>query len=462
MIGAAALGAAPAEILLVEDRESLRAMLSETLEREGYRVEAVATGDEAVRRLHEGRRYALVLTDLKLPGADGLAVLEAALAGDPTLAVVLLTGFGTVETAVAAMKRGAADFLSKPVDTERLLALVGRHVESRRAAGVVSFAGGGPVAAGMPKIVGSSRPLVEAFERIRRAAATGVTVLLTGESGTGKELFARALHALSPGANGPFVAVNVAALPESLVENELFGHEKGAYTGASERRAGRFEMADHGTLFLDEIGDLPPAAQTKLLRVVEERVFLRVGGTVPVSVDIRLVTATNSDLSARVKAGVFREDLFYRLDVFQVRLPPLRSRREDIPALAREFARGAAGEAGREGVELSPAALERLQEHDWPGNIRELRNVVERAVILSDGRTIRPQDVVIGVPGESALPRPSLDGPLDESIERWRLAGEVARIRRALDEAGGDRSRAAQALGIPVRRLSQRIKELKI
>jgi DNA-binding NtrC family response regulator len=466
VIRAAAPGVAPepivmSEILLVEDRESLRAMLSETLEREGYRVESVATGDEAVRRLQEGRRYALVLTDLKLPGADGLAVLETALAADPSLPVVLLTGFGTVETAVAAMKRGATDFLSKPVDTERLLALVGRLVESRRAAAVVSFAGGGPIVAGMPKIVGSSRPLVEAFERIRRAAATGVTVLLTGESGTGKELFARALHALSPGANGPFVAVNVAALPDSLVENELFGHEKGAYTGASERRAGRFEMADHGTLFLDEIGELPPAAQTKLLRVVEERVFLRVGGTVPVSVDIRLVTATNSDLSARVKAGVFREDLFYRLDVFQVRLPPLRSRREDIPALAREFARGAS-EGGREGVELSPAALERLQEHDWPGNVRELRNVVERAVILSDGRAIRPQDVVIGVPGESALPRPSLDGPLDESIERWRLAGEMARIRRALDEAGGDRSRAASALGIPVRRLSQRIKELKI
>ena len=451
-----------AEVLLVEDRESLRAMLSETLEREGYRVEAVAAGDEAVRRLQEGRRYALVLTDLKLPGADGLAVLEAALAADSSLPVVLLTGFGTVETAVAAMKRGAADFLSKPVDTERLLTLVGRLVESRRASGVVSFSGEGPVAPGMPKIVGSSRPLVEAFERIRRAAATGVTVLLTGESGTGKELFARALHALSAGAKGPFVAVNVAALPESLVENELFGHEKGAYTGASERRAGRFEMADHGTLFLDEIGELPPVAQTKLLRVVEERVFLRVGGTAPVSVDIRLVAATNSDLSARVKAGTFREDLFYRLDVFQVRLPPLRARREDVPALAREFARLAALEAHREGVELSPAALERLQEHDWPGNVRELRNVVERAVILSDGGLVRPQDLVIGVPGESAVPRPSLDGPLDESIERWRLAGEVARIRRALDEAGGDRSQAAQALGIPVRRLAQRIKELKI
>ncbi len=451
-----------ADILLVEDRDSLRAMLAETLEREGYRVEPVTAGDEAVRRLEEGRRYNLVLTDLKLPGADGLAVLEAALAADPALPVVLLTGFGTVETAVAAMKRGAADFLSKPVDPERLLPLVARLVEGHRASLSGPILAGEAVAAGMPRIIGSSRPLLEAFERIRRAAATGVTVLLTGESGTGKELFARALHALSPGARGPFVAVNVAALPESLVENELFGHEKGAYTGASERRAGRFEMADHGTLFLDEIGELPSAAQTKLLRVVEERIFLRVGGTVPVSVDIRLVTATNSDLSARVKAGTFREDLFYRLDVFQVRLPPLRSRREDIPVLALEFARGAAGEAGRDQVELSPAALERLQEHDWPGNVRELRNVVERAVILSDRGPIRPQDVVIGVPGESAAPRPSLDGPLDESIERWRLAGEVASIRRALDESGGDRSRAAQALGIPVRRLSQRIKELKI
>ena len=263
----------PAEILLVEDRESLRAMLKETLTREGYSVEAVATGEEALRRLAEGRRYTLVLTDFKMPGADGLAVLRAATASDAAIPVVVLTGFGTIETAVTAMKMGAADFLSKPVDPDLLLLLVERHVRARRSAVAHSLLAAEAGLAGMPDIVGTSQALAEALERIRLAAASDVTVLLTGESGTGKELFARAMHALSPRAPGPFVAVNVAALPESLVENELFGHERGAYTGASERRAGRFELADGGTLFLDEIGELPTGAQAKFLRAVEERTF---------------------------------------------------------------------------------------------------------------------------------------------------------------------------------------------
>ena len=452
----------PAEILLVEDRESLRTMLAETLSAEGWGVEAVGTGDEALRRLSEGRRYAVVLTDLKLPGADGLAVLDAALASDPSLPVVVLTGYGTVETAVAAMKRGAADFLGKPVDPELLLLLVRRLVSARRAAVAQALLAEEAGLLGMPRIVGSSPALAEALERIRRAAATDVTVLLTGESGTGKELFARAVHALSARARGPFVAVNVAALPEGLVENELFGHERGAYTGATERRAGRFELADGGTFFLDEIGELPPAVQTKLLRVVEEKTFLRVGGTVALTSDVRLVTATNRDLASLVKAGGFREDLYYRLEVFPVRLPPLRARREDIPALAADFARVVAREAKRGAVELSPAAIERLLSYDWPGNVRELRNVVERAVILSKGPVVRPADIVLGAPGETEVPHPSLEGTLDETVERWRRAGESARIRRALADAGGDRSRAAEELGLPLRRLVVRMKELKI
>jgi transcriptional regulator with GAF, ATPase, and Fis domain len=254
--------------------------------------------------------------------------------------------------------------------------------------------------------------------------------------------------------------VNVAALPESLVENELFGHERGAYTGATERRAGRFELADGGTLFLDEIGELPPAAQTKLLRVVEERTFLRVGGTVPITVDVRLVAATNRDLGQRVKSGDFREDLFYRLDVFPVHLPPLRSRPEDIPALAKSFAAAAARQVKKRDVAFSPGAFERLAAHHWPGNVRELRNVIERAVLLAPGSTVRPADVVVGLPGESAVPHPSLDGTLDEAAERWRRAGEAGRIRRALDETGGDKARAAEELGVNVRRLTQRMKEL--
>jgi DNA-binding NtrC family response regulator len=446
----------------VEDRASLRAMLAETLSREGYGVEAVAAGDEAVRRLHEGRRYALVLTDLKMPGADGQEVLRAAIAADPSVPVVVLTGFGTVETAVEAMKLGAADFLSKPVDPELLLLLVKRHVSARRAAAAHALLAEEAGLTGMPDIVGSSPALAEALDRVRRAAATDVTVVLTGESGTGKELFARALHVLSPRAPGPFVAVNVAALPESLVENELFGHERGAYTGASERRAGRFELADGGTLFLDEIAELPPPAQAKLLRIVEEKTFLRVGGTIPITVDVRIVAATNRDLSALVQSGGFREDLYYRLQVFPVRLPPLRARRDDIPALARCFAASTAREVKKKVLDFSPAALQRLMEHDWPGNVRELKNAVERAVILARNDMIRPADIVVGVPGETAAPHPALDGTLDEAIERWRRAGETARIRRALEEAAGDRSRAAADLGIPLRRLVQRMKDLGI
>jgi len=435
-------------------------MLAETLERDGYTVEAVAAGDEAVRRLQEGRRYGLVLTDLKLPGADGLAVLRAAVAADPGLPVVVLTGFGTVETAVAAMKAGAVDFLSKPVDPELLLLLVRRHVAARREGVARALLAAEAGLAGMPAITGSSPALAEALERTRRAAESEVTVVLTGESGTGKELFARALHALSARASGPFVPVNVAAIPEGLVENELFGHERGAYTGAIERRAGRFEIADGGTLFLDEISELPPAAQTKFLRVVEEKQFLRVGGTVPISVDVRIVVATNRDLGALVRTGAFREDLFYRLEVFPVRLPTLRSRKEDIPALARSFAEAAARQLKRKPPLFSPGALERLAEHDWPGNVRELRNVVERAVILSRSDTVRAADVVVGIPGETAAPHPSLDGALDEVVERWKRAGEVNRIRQALESTGGDRSRAADDLGIPLRRLAQRMKEL--
>ncbi len=451
-----------AEILLVEDRESLRSMLSETLAGEGYGVEAVATGDEAVRRLGEGRRYALVLTDLKLPGADGLAVLEAAIANDAALPVVLLTGYGTVETAVAAMKRGAADFLGKPVDVDLLLLLVKRHVEARRSAVARTLLAEEAGLAGMPRILGGAPALADALDRLRKAAASDVTVLLTGESGTGKELFARALHALSPRRAGPFVAVNVAVLPEGLVENELFGHDRGAYTGASERRAGRFELADGGTLFLDEIGELPLGVQTKLLRVVEERTFLRVGGTVPLTVDVRLVAATNSDLAARVRAGAFREDLYYRLDAFPVRLPPLRARREDVAVLAREFARSCGERARGRAFDLSPAAVERLAAWDWPGNVRELKNVVERAVLLASGPVIRPVDVVLGSPGEEAVPLPSLQGSLEETVERWKRAGEAARIRRALEEAAGDRAVAAETLGVPLRRLVQRMRDLKV
>ena len=357
------------------------------------------------------------------------------------------------------MKKGAADFLGKPVDLDLLLLLVRRHVDARQDARSPGRSSPRrPGSPGCPASSGARRPSPTPSDRLRRAAASDVTVLLSGESGTGKELFARALHALSPRRPGPFVAVNVAALPEGLVENELFGHERGAYTGASERRAGRFELADGGTLFLDEIGELPLGAQTKLLRVVEERTFLRVGGTVPLSVDVRLVAATNRDLGARVKAGGFREDLFYRLDVFPVRLPPLRARKEDVPELAREFARSCGESRARPRFRAEPRGASRSSSRGTgPGNVRELRNVVERAVLLASGPLIRPADVVLGAPGE---PRPSRcrrwTGTLEETVERWRRAGEAARIRRALEEAAGDRARRRRGARHPAPAASSR------
>ena len=450
----------PAEILLVEDRGSLRAMLAETLQREGYSVEAVAAGDEAVRRLGEGRRYALVLTDLKLPGEDGLAVLKAAVTADPGLPVVVLTGFGTVETAVAAMKAGAADFLSKPVDPDLLLLLVRRHVAARREAVAHALLAAEAGLVGMPAIAGSSPALAEALERIRRAADSEVTVVLTGESGTGKELFARALHALSPRASGPFVPVNVAAIPEGLVENELFGHERGAYTGAVERRAGRFEIADGGTLFLDEISELPAAAQTKFLRVVEEKQFLRVGGTTAISVDVRIVVATNRDLAAQVRAGTFREDLYYRLEVFPVRLPPLRARKEDIPALVDHFVRIHNRELKKNFKGVEGSTLKLLMSLPWKGNVRELDNGLEHAMILGepDWITMRdlPRALRQDLPEEETLQ--SVTDDLREAVRTF----EKAHILGVLQRVNHDKKAAAERLGVSLSSLYRKIEELGV
>jgi DNA-binding NtrC family response regulator len=419
-------------VLVVEDRDSLRRLLERALRQEGYEVVVAGDGREGIRLLRQGG-CDLVLTDLKLPGADGLEVLRAARDASPPPPVVVMTAHGSVAAAVEAMKLGAVDFLEKPVEIEDLFRLLRR------------VAGGAPAEAsfappGAPPIIGRHPRLRAALRLLERVAPTESTVLLTGESGTGKELFARALHALSPRRDGPFVAVNCAAIPEALIENELFGHQRGAYTGADRRSDGRFAAAQGGTLLLDEVGELPLAVQAKVLRVLEERTYERVGGGPTLRADVRLVAATNRDLRAMVAEGSFRTDLFFRLEVFPVEIPPLRERAEDVPLLAEHLLREAARRHGRPAPVLDPKALELLAAQPWPGNVRELAHVLERATVLCEGSLLRAADL-------APLLQPLAGG------------GERERLRQALAEAGGDKRRAAELLGVSYRTLLRRVKE---
>lgn len=423
----------PLRLLIVEDRDSLRRMLERALGEEGYEVASAADGRAGIRLLGE-QAFDFVLTDLKLPDVSGLEVLEASRAAQPRVPVVVLTGYGTVGTAVEAMKLGAYDFLEKPLEIDDLTRLIARAIGEPDEEAVFRVAGA-------PPIIGAHPRLRAAIRLLQRVGPTESTVLLTGESGTGKELFAQALHALSPRRGGPCVALNCAAIPEALIENELFGHEKGAFTGADRRQPGRFEVAQGGTLLLDEIGELPLAVQGKVLRVLEERTFERVGGGKTMRADVRLAAATNRDLSAMVAAGEFRSDLYFRLNVFPIELPPLRERASDIPLLARHLLEEI---ARRHRIEPPPrledAAAELLAAEPWPGNVRELANVLERAVILSEGPAIRAADV-------RPLLRPMTG------------AGERDRLKQALIEADGDKRRAADILGMSYRVLLRKVKE---
>src|SRR5215831_12776690 len=342
-----------ARILIVEDKDSLRTMLEEMLKAEGLTVTGIGSGAQAVERLRAGERFDLVLTDWKLPGANGLAVLDAAIARDPTLPVLMMTAFGSIETAVEAMKHGADDFITKPVDPDLLRLLVSRAIE-RRARSRESLLFAEAQSKSIPPIVGESAAIRAVRAETERVAATDATVLLEGESGTGKELFAHAIHALSARRAGSFVAINCAAIPETLLESELFGHERGAFTGASARRMGKFELGDAGTVFLDEIGELSAATQGKLLRVLQERSFHRVGGTAPIQVDVRIVAASNRPLDKLVAQGLFREDLFYRVRVFPIRIPALRERPEDIDPLIDWYLEHLPQELGKKPVALAP------------------------------------------------------------------------------------------------------------
>jgi DNA-binding NtrC family response regulator len=448
------------DILVVEDKDSLRAMLRKTLEGRGYAVDEAADAYEAKRRI-AAARFLVVLTDLRLPAGSGLDVLRTAKEADPETPVLLMTAFGTVDEAVQAMKEGAADFLTKPVDTDHLLLLLERAIDRRRMlTEYVLLKEDYQRRFGLPKVLGEDPGLKETMLAIQRAAGTDATVLILGESGTGKELMARSLHQLSDRAKGPFVAINCAAIPEALLENELFGHEKGAFTGAGARKVGRAELAHHGTLFLDEIGDLPPPLQAKILRLVQEKQFERVGGVQTITVDVRVAAATNRDLKEAVARKEFREDLFFRLSVFPVEIPPLRRRKGDILRLAEVFLERYAREMGRKGLALAEETKRALLDHSWPGNVRELQNCLERAAILCDGPLIRPEHLRLG-PSDGG-PRLAevldLSGPLSEVVRRASSRAEEEAIRLALAEADGDRKAAAKRLGLSVAALVRRLK----
>jgi DNA-binding NtrC family response regulator len=453
-------------VLLVEDKESLRTMLRHALEAQGHGVLEARDEPEAIQQLRQARP-AVVLTDLKLPTGDGLGVLRAAKELDAELQVVVMTAYGSIQDAVTAMRAGAMDFLAKPVDPEHLLLMVERAIAQRRML-TENLLLREELAArrGAPRIIGENSSLRQVIQHLHRASATDATVLLEGESGTGKELFARALHALSPRADGPFVAINCAAIPDNLLETELFGHEKGAFTGASARKPGRFELAHRGTLFLDEIGELPLALQAKILRALEERRFERVGGTQSLHVDVRLVAATNRNLKQRVAERQFREDLYFRLSVFPIQIPPLRERGDDVAILARHFIDKFCRDMNKTVLALAPAALEDLCAYAWPGNVRELQNCIERAVILCEGDAIQTRHLNLSFRAAAppagaadAWGQIDLSGTLAEVLRRVTAQVERRKVEQAMKEAAGNTQRAADLLLIGHKVLLQKLKE---
>ena len=450
-----------AAILLVEDKDSLRAMLKLALESQGHHVIEARDEPEAVAALRDSQP-ALVLSDLRLPKGDGMGVLRAVKELDSELPVIVMTAHGSIQDAVDAMKHGALDFLAKPVDPDHLLLLVSRALEQQRLLSNYRLLKEEAAARrGGPAIIGEAPALRQVMAAIDRAAGTDTTVLLEGESGTGKELCARALHDRSERANGPFVAINCAAIPENLLEAELFGYERGAFTGATQRKIGKFEMAQRGTIFLDEIGEMPLPLQAKMLRAIETKRIERLGGGAPIQVDVRIVAATNRMLRQAVANRQFREDLYFRLSVFPVTIPPLRDRKEDIPKLAHHFVERVARDVGKK-VTLSAEALQMLVEHSWPGNVRELQNAIERAVILADGERILPRHLSLPTQLSAAVdPWEMLDwsGTLADVSARFTTEAEKRKIQLALKQANGDKGRAADLLQINFKALGVKLRQ---
>jgi DNA-binding NtrC family response regulator len=451
------------KILIAEDKESMAKMLMQALEAAEYESVWAKDGREAIQQVRD-ERFDLIITDLKLPYKDGLAVLEAAREFCPRTPVILMTAYGTIETAVKAVKEGAYDFLTKPFDPDHLLLLIDKALEKQRLVTEnVVLREEMAKHLKVPKIIGKSPAMAKSLESLQKVAASNTTVLLMGESGTGKELFARAIHYISPRKDGPFVAINCAAIPHDLLESELFGHEKGAFTGAVGRRIGKFELADRGTLFLDEIGEMDLGLQSKLLRVLEDDEITRVGGTVKVKVDVRLVAASNRNLQAAIGQKTFREDLFYRLSVFPITIPPLRERKEDIPVLAEHFLDVYSHELKKPIRLLTPEAEAALMNHTWSGNVRELQNCIERAVILAEGETIGPEllNLKSREPMTEAAPLPT-DASLHEVGAAASRAAETRMIQKVLKETNGNKSRAAEILQVSYKTLLTKIKDFGI
>ncbi len=448
------------KILIVDDEEGMRRLLSRILVKEGYETFAAANGQEALQAVAL-EEYDLVITDLKMPGMDGLTLLNELKDYDPRLPIIVITAYGTVENAVQALRSGAFDYITKPFEADEIRLTVAKAFERERLIaenrylhqeleGRYSFSG----------IVGSSKAMQQVFDVAASVAHSNANVLITGESGTGKELIARSIHFNSPRKEKPFIVLNCAALSESVLESELFGHERGAFTGALHQKKGRFELADQGTLFIDEVGEMSLAAQVKLLRVIQEHEFERVGGNRTIKVDVRIVAATNKNLEQEVKAGRFREDLFYRLNVVNIELPPLRERREDIEPLAAHFLEKYTRETGKKIEQISPKALACLVAHDWPGNVRELENVIERAVVLAKGNVLTPRDFPQGIQSRDqiCLSLPESGGSLTEILEDL----ERQLIIQTLNREGRSQTRAAEVLGIKRTTLRYKLEKYKL
>jgi DNA-binding NtrC family response regulator len=443
-------------ILIVDDESNARAALSEILREEGYATETAADGFKALGKIDEFAPD-VILTDLKMPGLDGIAFMEKARSAAPGAAFVVMTAFGTISSAVVAMKKGAENYLLKPLDPEALGAVVERAMEKARLVQEAQRLRDRLRERNAFSHIVSSDPKMEAvLQLVAQVGPSRASVLITGESGTGKELIAEAVHAASPRAKAPFVRLHCAALSDALLESELFGHERGAFTGAVTRREGRFKQADGGTLFVDEVGEVPPAVQVKLLRFLQERTFERVGGNETMRVDVRVIAATNRDLAAEIKKAAFREDLYYRLNVVAIELPPLRERRADVPVLASFFLRKYAAENGKVIDTFTDEALRTLLEYRWPGNVRELENVIERAVVLCEGTRIEQKHLPPTViPASERDGPPPIPGSTIADLERYA-------ILRTLEACGGSTSKAATVLGVSPRKIQYKLHEYEL
>jgi DNA-binding NtrC family response regulator len=436
-------------------------MLLQTLSAEGHEVNAAANGLEGIE-LSKKQRYDVVLTDLKMPDMDGISVLSAVKEENPDASVIVMTAYGTIETAVEAMKRGAFDFLTKPFDTDHLNVMINRAVENQELRNEnLLLKEALKMNLGEGKIIGTSPKIKDVLKLIQKVAGSDTSVLLIGESGTGKELFARAIHQVSHRAEKPFVAINSAAIPSELLENELFGSEKGAFTSSHARHVGKFEVADGGTIFLDEIGDLHISLQAKILRVLQEKQFERLGGTQTVSVNVRVVAATNMDLQDAIEKKKFREDLYYRLSVFPITIPPLRERYEDIQPLAEYFVDRFCKEMKKPAKKVSRDALNLMQRYHWPGNVRELENTVERAIILCEGKRIKPEHLAIRIQTPEEI-RLREGAGLREVGQHAQMQAERALIIRVLSQTRGNKRKASEALKIDYTTLFEKIKKYKI